>query len=89
MPRSVKVGTVDLGAARRIFASKHECSPDAHRAGYELIDEINRLGRALDQACMNLATIRPLDVMQPHEDLSLGECQDRWRALVLEQVENS
>jgi hypothetical protein len=36
-----------------------------------------------------LGTIRPLDVMGPDEDLSIGECADRWEERVREMVADS
>lgn len=45
--------------------------------------------KALRQACTNLATIRPLDVLQPYEsDVTIGECAERWETLVREQSKN-
>jgi len=76
----------DLYRAGRVFNDKREVSAKAYRVGLDMIEEIETLRSALGQACMNLATIRPLDVMEPGEDLSLGECKERWVGLVLEQI---
>ena len=69
-----------------MLASKHYCHPDLHRDGVAFIE---LLEAELGQACMNLATIRPLDVAGPGEDISLGEARERWQTLVQEMAASS
>jgi hypothetical protein len=68
------VSDLDIREARRVFHSKHECSPTAHWLGIAALDRIEELERAYRQACMNLATVRP-DLSR---NLSLGENADLY-----------
>jgi hypothetical protein len=61
---------------RKLLASKKHCSPELHRVGVAVLDDLDR---AFRQACTNLATVRPSG-----RDTSLGEDADAWAQALLD-----
>lgn len=69
--------------------SLQACDAQLHdQKQHDLGQQCAELQTQLDQATTILATIRPLDVMDEDESLSIEECAERWKKRIAGMVRN-